>query len=438
MSRFRTSISTSVFAPLPALRLPVPNGSGNARPMSDQELAQALLPDQAKRPRICDLSGYLHCSIIGTCLSTGELRQILLKLEIEGADKASDHELHAKGVALAGKRSPAAKLLSKALDRRHRLTLNQFGKADTVAQVRRLWDDAVQRGDIPGAYWAVVTHPAANDELIRHVFGEVHMLSHLVGAANRADIRRLNQLEAEKLRLEEKVERQQAQLRDSITERDTTIRNLNQALSRALSAERQSAENGPADAERQTLVKLVEDLERRHSAEAQRRVRADERLAALEAKLSEERKLHAAARLQADTLRSELAALEAGLAPVTADGTADSNENPELNGLSLLYVGGRADHVARLRASAEEAGAKLVHHDGGIEESSSLLAGLIQRADAVLFPVDCVSHQATWIVKRLCRQAAKPFFPLRSAGQGSFLAALRDPALTGLSRNEAP
>jgi hypothetical protein len=55
----------------------------------------------------------------------------------------------------------------------------------------------------------------------------------------------------------------------------------------------------------------------------------------------------------------------------------------------------------------------------------------------VLFPVDCVSHQATWIVKRLCRQAAKPFFPLRSAGQGSFLAALRDPALTGLSRNEA-
>ncbi|HEY7688029.1 MAG TPA: hypothetical protein VH835_05030 [Dongiaceae bacterium] len=198
MSRFRTSISTSVFAPLPALRMPLPNGSGSGPAMSDRELAQALVPDQAKRPRICDLSGYLHCSIIGTCLSTHELRLILIKLEIEGAGTASDHELHSKGVALAGKRSPAAKLLSKALDRRHRLTLNQFAKAGSAAELRRLWDEAVQRGDIPGAYWAVITHHAANDELVRHVFGEVHMLSHLVGAANRADIRRLTSLRRRK------------------------------------------------------------------------------------------------------------------------------------------------------------------------------------------------------------------------------------------------
>src|SRR5262245_5481973 len=247
MSRFRTSISTSVFTPLPALRLPLSNGNGGGRPLSDQELAQALFPDQAKRPRICDLSGYLHCSVIGTCLSTTELRQILLKLDIEGADKASDHELHSKGVALAGKRSPAAKLLSKALDRRHRLALNQFTKADTVAQVRRLWDDAVQRGDIPGAYWAVITHPAANDELIRHVFGEVHMLSHLVGAANRADIRRLNQLEAERSALQEKVARQQRQLRDAVVSRDATIAGLNDMLSKALAAQHDSSGTEPAD-----------------------------------------------------------------------------------------------------------------------------------------------------------------------------------------------
>src|SRR5262245_22100620 len=230
MTRFRASISTSIFTPL-ALRRPLPNGGSNGRPFYDQKLVPALLHDPAKRPGICDLSGYLHCSVIGTCLSTTELRQILLKLDIEGADKASDHELHSKGVALAGKRSPAAKLLSKVLDRRHRLALNQFAKVADVASLRRLWNDALQRGDIPGAYWAVLTHPAANDELIRHVFGEVHMLSHLVGAANRADIRRLNQLEAEKAKLEKKVERQQAQLRDSITERDATIRSLTQTLS---------------------------------------------------------------------------------------------------------------------------------------------------------------------------------------------------------------
>ena len=46
------------------------------------------------------------------------------------------------------------------------------------------------------------------------------MLSHLVGAANRADIRRLRQLEAENAELQAKIERQQHQLRDAIIARD--------------------------------------------------------------------------------------------------------------------------------------------------------------------------------------------------------------------------
>lgn len=434
MSRFRTTFSTSLSPAQPALRLPSWNGAAAPAPASDQDLLQVLAANQpTRRTRIYDLSGNLHCSIVGTCLSTAELRQILLKLDIDGAREASDHDLHAKGVLLAGKHSPAAKLLNKALDRRHRVALSQFDKAKTAAEVRRLWDAAVQRGDIPGAYWAVLTHPAATDELVRHVFGEVHMLSHLVGAANRADIRRLSQLEAERSALETKVARQQAQLRDAIVARDATIRNLNQLLARALAAGRESAEPAPsADSERETLTKLVEDREHRLSAETRRRARADERIATLEAKLMDERDLRLAAEVQAQTLREELVALEAALAETPRAGEDD--RAIDLHGLSLLYVGGRGDHVARLRAAAERCSATLAHHDGGLEESNGLLAGLIQRADAVLFPVDCVSHQATWLVKRLCRQAGKPFVPLRSAGLGSFLAALRDPAIAGIMR----
>ncbi len=53
-----------------------------------------------------------------------------------------------------------------------------------------------------------------------------------------------------------------------------------------------------------------------------------------------------------------------------------------------------------------------------------VLAGLVGRADLVLFPVDCVSHQAMGMAKRLCRQLDKPFVPLRSSGLSSFLAGL--------------
>src|SRR5215831_11614732 len=46
------------------------------------------------RTRIWEFGSNLHCSIIGTCLTTAELRQLLGKLNISGAAVASDHELH--------------------------------------------------------------------------------------------------------------------------------------------------------------------------------------------------------------------------------------------------------------------------------------------------------------------------------------------------------
>ena len=115
----------------------------------------------ARRTKIWEFNTNLHCSIIGTCLSTAELRQVLKKLGIASPDN-TDHELHGAAVSLAGRHDKAAKLLNKALDERHRLAINQFAKANTEEAVRSLWRDAVRRGEIPGAYWATLTHPAAS------------------------------------------------------------------------------------------------------------------------------------------------------------------------------------------------------------------------------------------------------------------------------------
>ena len=154
--------------------------------------AIAKLPSIFKRRTpIWDLHNSLHCSIIGTCLSTGEFRQFLVRLKVPGAETADEHDLHKLGVFLASGPKTGAKHLQKALDRRHRLALNQFAKAKDAAAASALWDDALARGDIPGAYRALLTHAAATDAMVKHAFGKVHMLSHLVGAANPADIRRV-------------------------------------------------------------------------------------------------------------------------------------------------------------------------------------------------------------------------------------------------------
>jgi hypothetical protein len=73
--------------------------------------------------------------------------------------------------------------------------------------LRELWEEALARADIPGVYWAVLSHPAATDAIMRKAFGDVHMLSHMVGAAKRADIRRLCRLEEQMLRCRPRVKR---------------------------------------------------------------------------------------------------------------------------------------------------------------------------------------------------------------------------------------
>jgi hypothetical protein len=97
----------------------------------------------------------------------------------------------------------------------------------------------------------------------------------------------------------------------------------------------------------------------------------------------------------------------------------------DLTGKILLYVGGRTNQVPKLRKIAEERGAGLLHHDGGLAESSSSLTRLAVRADAVLFPVDCISHSAATAIKKICKQLGKSYFPLRRSGPSSFAALIQ-------------
>ena len=55
-----------------------------------------------------------------------------------------------------------------------------------------------------------------------------------------------------------------------------------------------------------------------------------------------------------------------------------------------------------------------------------------------MFPVDCVSHEAVATVKRLCRQMAKPYVPLRSTGISPFVAALGGAVVVGLRAKARP
>ena len=384
--------------------------------------------------------GY-HCSICGTCLSFAELGKIAGKAGLQFEPDESEHGIHGQFVQLAARPGPVAKLIQKVLDRRYRNAVGRFRRAKSEVQVGELWSRALAEGDVPGPYWALMTHPRTTTALMVRAFGEVHMLSHLAGATNRADIRRLRALEGERQELTEQL----TAARDRLLEREAEHRclaeehhaergELTNRLRAAQVAETRLAqiEGRLRDFEDGEAVRM---LRRRNAAleseldEARRELRSEsQRRSTLERELSTLRTVHQESSSTVRALNTECDALESMLQSGIDDtngGGIESGATVDLCGQRVAYVGGRAGIVGHFRALVERLNGHFIHHDGGIEDHEGQLGRILGQADVVLCPVDCVSHRACLRAKRFCKRTAKPFVPLRSAGLSSFVTGLR-------------
>jgi hypothetical protein len=387
------------------------------------------------RRKLWENDPQFNCSIVGTCLTMGELRKIGRKVRIAGLDGKSEMELHSFFVRSArgeGDRKVVARLMQKTLERKFHATVNRFDKAKTEGELAELWRQAREAGDIPGPYWAIVTHPAATENLVEDVFGHVHMLSHLVGASNRADLRRLKELEAERDALAEELaavkfatrERtgQRLDIEDRLAESQAAGRRLEETVERLQAL----ADGSEVEVLRATVERLHQDLdERTRRAEA-----AERQLAKREGQVG--RLTRSVERLDGELgeIRIENAALEQlldGGTKVNCDGDCegcdecvDAPVNVDLAGRRILYVGGRGKMTRHFRALVERSNGEFIHHDGGLEDAQSRLDDILARCDAVLCPMDCVSHAASQRTKKYCKRYAKPVVMLRSSGISSF------------------
>ncbi|WP_296706685.1 DUF2325 domain-containing protein [Rhodoblastus sp.] len=401
-------------------------------PPSDPVVARR--PHDPRRLNIWEVRGASLCSIIGTCLTLSELRRIAKKCRFcDDPYQLTDYDIHGMITSQMNTDNAASRAVTKHLNAKFEGALRKSRGLEDEAAFLQYWEGAVEAGLAPGAYWALVGHPGLPMSVEARVYGDIHMMSHMCGASNRGDARTIAEAQREKGEIARR-------LGERIAERDQRLSAL-EAERAALRAKLRALEELAVECQqlRETLARdglaselalRVDELSvvRSENAGLRRRLasaelRLEQMRARQEAQKEAQKEAGQAARER--QRKQGLQEMPSGYA-VCPENPAEDGEAlaADLCGRCLLYVGGRPQTICQLRHLVMRRNGRLLHHDGGVEQSQARLGELVRQADEVFFPVDCVSHGAMDFVKKLCESQGKPMVPLRTASITTFMRAI--------------
>ncbi|MFG6414693.1 DUF2325 domain-containing protein [Roseateles sp. DC23W] len=382
--------------------------------------AHAALPPTtgSRRRRLWELGSHAHCPVIGVCLPLERVRQLAKKLLVLQGDE-DDYTLHCSLVTAAARRNAVAEALQKDLEQRFTLDVRAAAQAKCRDSLMAWWRGrALHSEGIAGALWATLTHARCDEWLEMRVLGQVHMLQHQVGAAQRVDLARHRELAAE----------HQALMRDyAEAQQRVTAWGQERAREQQAWEQERMQQRGAVIALQTQLAHAQEQLQQWQAArpDLPEREALRERLAEQAARNQllqrEVHRLTSRAALPADVADAEpapvAAACELPLVPV------------KLEHRVVLCVGGRGGSVPQYRQAVEVCGAQFLHHDGGSEHKPAQLEPQLAAADLVICQTGCISHDAYWRVKDHCKRHGKRCVFVETPSRSAFERALAQAAI---------
>lgn len=374
----------------------------------------ALRNRGSRRRKLWEIPHKFHCPVVGVCFSCDELRVLMNKV-MDIPRKTTDFVLHTTAVGTCSERTRLAELLHKTLERRFALAIRQFSACKNEADLHAAWVAArTDAHRIPGALWATWSHPACNSDLEQEVYADIHMIQHQLGASTRTDLKAMQTLKQKNGEQKLALDGLSAEIEALRREKAQAEAGYRQQLAdlQAVLAHRENQATELRD-ELSALRQTIPDLARHRSLTAQNQ-EAHRENALLRKRLAEQDKelarLREFARYAEETL-SSLAQEDAAQAELPAR---------DLGGKCVLCVGGRAGAVHSYREVVEQSGGRFLHHDGGLEESLHRIEGVVAAADVVICQAGCISHNAYWRVKDLCKRSGKPCMFVRNGSVSSF------------------
>lgn len=385
------------------------------------------------RKKLWQLDSSLHCSVIGTCLSMEELIRFRRKFKLDADIASTDYDLHRYFVHTVNNNNYQSKHINKYLEQKYQTTVRQFSKVKSNEQLATLWDEAVKSGDIAAAYWALITFPNILKSLNDRIYGEVHMLSHLSGSTARIDMQQHHQLQQVTQTLTQQLAQSNTKIKNKIEETKQVTQQLSsQQKNMRLLEEKYETVTGQINKpnETQNIKQLKIKLDEYES----KFILQQNRLSRLEANAQKWKTLamqsgdqyldlkkdHIQQKAERDVLETTVQEL------LTPQSTSCSKQqecklNKNLCGQCILYVGGRNRQCANFRTVVEQQNGQFIHHDGGLHDGRLRLDSLLKQVDAVFCPLDCVSHEAAYKIKKYCKQHSKKLVWLPRSSLAAFM-----------------
>ena len=387
------------------------------------------------RKKLWQLDSSLHCSVIGTCLSMEELMRFHQKFKLDTDIAETDYELHRYFVHTVNQNNYQSKHISKYLDKKYSVAVRQVSKIKSNEQLATLWDEAVTNGDIAAAYWALITSPHISEPLNDRVYGEVHMLSHLSGSTTRIDMQQRYQLQQASQKYRQQLKQSHLEIKHKTEEvkKVTQLLSLQQKRMRLLERKYKSVTVKINQPDKKQDIK---QLKRKIDEYESKFILQQNRLSRLEDNAQNWKNLAIQSGdqyldLKKNHLRqkSELDALEKTVQELLTSRTPSCSKQQEcknLCGQCILYVGGRNRQCANFRTVVEQQNGQFIHHDGGLHDGRLRLGSLLKQVDAVFCPLDCVSHEAAYKIKKYCKQHSKKLVWLPRSSLSAFMHGLNE------------
>ncbi|MBT5230728.1 MAG: DUF2325 domain-containing protein [Methylococcales bacterium] len=368
-------------------------------------------PQRSKPYLLAELPAMYHCAVIGTCIDIQLLKKAAQRFElVQGVH--SDYELHHRVVHAIGQHAGLSKFLNKLLNKQFDKTIKRYRKIQCRHDLLNAWQEDLKLGLYVDSFWAVMRHPLGQS-VWSDAHGDIHMLTHQMAQEKLVDVyevqalrQRCDDLQANNEKLQSRVLRQ--------AEKITKLQNDYQSLkkSNVLVPQAQArAVDAPNVSDPKSCKKVVylqsqvQKLEERQSSYEQDQLAWQKERTALQ--------------LEKHQLHAQVVQLSECVNDCPVGDLSD-----EVDDYNVLYVGGRPSSCARMRMIVEEEQGQFHYHDGGLDGNTANLDQMLKRADFVMCPVTCVSHDACLKVKRYCKRHEKLFIPLKSTGISAFSAGL--------------